>query len=105
MAGAKLKELGFTEEIEPKHWAIKESVFPFNRFPGSPIVLTPEMRSTGEVMGQDEDFGMAFAKTQMAAKPVFTNGGNVFLVSKIQIKIRPFSSQGLSDLGFLILFN
>ena len=68
MAGAKLEDLGFTEEIIPKHWAIKESVFPFSRFPGSPIVLTPEMRSTGEVMGQDEDFGMAFAKTQMAAK-------------------------------------
>jgi len=59
MAGAKLKDLGFTEEIIPKHWAIKEAVFPFNKFPGSPIVLTPEMRSTGEVMGQDEDFGMA----------------------------------------------
>ena len=59
---AKLKDLGFTEEIIPKHWAIKEAVFPFNKFPGSPIVLTPEMRSTGEVMGQDEDFGIALPK-------------------------------------------
>ena len=71
MAGAKLKDLGFTEEILPNRWAIKESVFPFNKFPGSSIVLTPEMRSTGEVMGQDKDFGMAFAKTQMAANHPF----------------------------------
>ena len=82
MAGAKLKDLGFTEEILPNRWAIKESVFPFNKFPGSSIVLTPEMRSTGEVMGQDKDFGMAFAKTQMAAKPSLPMEGNVFLSVK-----------------------
>jgi len=101
MAGAKLKDLGFTEEIKPKHWAIKESVFPFSRFPGSPIVLTPEMRSTGEVMGQDEDFGMAFAKTQMAAKPSLPMEGNVFLSVKDSDKEKALLvARGLSELGF-----
>jgi carbamoyl-phosphate synthase large subunit len=101
MAGATLKELGFKEEIKPKHWAIKESVFPFSRFPGSPIVLTPEMRSTGEVMGQDEDFGMAFAKTQMAAKPSLPMEGNVFLSVKDSDKDKALLvARGLSDLGF-----
>ena len=101
MAGAKLKDLGFTEEIRPKHWAIKESVFPFSRFPGSPIVLTPEMRSTGEVMGQDEDFGMAYAKTQMAAKPALPLEGNVFLSVKDSDKAKALEvASGLADLGF-----
>ncbi|MBN1403384.1 MAG: carbamoyl-phosphate synthase large subunit, partial [Opitutales bacterium] len=57
MAGSTLKELGFTKEIIPAYWAVKESVFPFVRFPGAPVVLTPEMRSTGEVMGLDSDLG------------------------------------------------
>ena len=101
MAGAKLEDLGFTEEIIPKHWAIKESVFPFSRFPGSPIVLTPEMRSTGEVMGQDEDFGMAFAKTQMAAKPSLPLEGSVFLSVKDSDKEKALIiAKGLSELGF-----
>ena len=60
-------ELGFTEEIWPKYWAVKESVFPFNRFHGQDILLSPEMRSTGEVMGLDADLGIAYAKSQMAA--------------------------------------
>ena len=101
MAGATLQELGFTEEIIPGHWAIKESVFPFNRFPGSPIVLTPEMRSTGEVMGQDEDFGLAFAKTQMAAKPSLPLEGNAFISVKDADKEQALViAKGLSDLGF-----
>ena len=101
MAGAKLADLGFTEEVIPKHWAIKESVFPFNRFPGAPIVLTPEMRSTGEVMGQDEDFGIAYAKTQMAAKPSLPLEGNVFLSVKDSDKPQALEvAQGLSELGF-----
>ena len=101
MAGAKLKDLGFTEEILPNRWAIKESVFPFNKFPGSSIVLTPEMRSTGEVMGQDKDFGMAFAKTQMAAKPSLPMEGNVFLSVKDSDKPKALEiASGLSELGF-----
>jgi carbamoyl-phosphate synthase large subunit len=101
MAGAKLKDLGFTEEITPKHWAIKEAVFPFSKFPGSPIVLTPEMRSTGEVMGQDEDFGIAFAKTQMAAKPSLPLEGTVFISVKDSDKPTALEiAQGLNELGF-----
>ena len=82
MAGRKLSDLGFTEEIEPEYWTVKESVFPFARFSGAPITLTPEMRSTGEVMGLDADLGLAFAKTQMAAGPPLPLGGNVFLSVK-----------------------
>ena len=82
MAGKTLPELGFTEEITPEFWAVKESVFPFVRFPGSPIALTPEMRSTGEVMGLDDDLGMAFAKTHMAVGPPLPRKGKIFLSIK-----------------------
>jgi carbamoyl-phosphate synthase large subunit len=82
MAGKTLKELGFTEEIIPDFWAVKESVFPFARFPGAPIALTPEMRSTGEVMGLDDDLGMAFAKTHMAVGPALPREGRIFLSVK-----------------------
>jgi carbamoyl-phosphate synthase large subunit len=82
MAGKTLEELGFTEEIIPDFWAVKESVFPFVRFPGAPIALTPEMRSTGEVMGLDDDLGMAFAKTHMAVGPALPRKGNIFLSVK-----------------------
>jgi carbamoyl-phosphate synthase large subunit len=67
MAGKTLKELGFTEEVIPKHHSVKEAVFPFSKFTGVDIILGPEMKSTGEVMGIDYDLGMAFAKSQMAA--------------------------------------
>jgi len=67
MAGKKLAELGFTMELEPKHISIKEAVFPFVKFPGVDTLLGPEMKSTGEVMGIDPDFGGAFAKAQRAA--------------------------------------
>jgi carbamoyl-phosphate synthase large subunit len=82
MAGARLKDLGFTQEVQPRHWCVKEAVFPFNRFPGAAIMLSPEMRSTGEVMGLDEDLGIAFAKTQMAAKPSLPLSGKVFFSVK-----------------------
>jgi carbamoyl-phosphate synthase large subunit len=82
MAGKTLKELRFTEEITPEFWAVKESVFPFVRFPGAPIALTPEMRSTGEVMGLDDDLGMAFAKTHMAVGPALPREGKIFLSVK-----------------------
>src|SRR5438067_4198662 len=67
MAGKTLKQLGFTSEIWPKYWAVKESVFPFNRFHGQDILLSPEMRSSGEVMALDADHGIAYAKSQIAA--------------------------------------
>jgi carbamoyl-phosphate synthase large subunit len=79
MAGKTLKQLGFTEEIWPKYWAVKESVFPFNRFHGQDILLSPEMRSTGEVMGLDADLGIAYAKSQMAAGAPLPSGGSVFI--------------------------
>jgi carbamoyl-phosphate synthase large subunit len=82
MAGSTLEELGFTEEIVPEYWAVKESVFPFVRFPGAPVALTPEMRSTGEVMGIDEDLGLAFAKSQMGAGPGLPKSGTVFISVK-----------------------
>jgi carbamoyl-phosphate synthase large subunit len=79
MAGKTLKELGFTKEIQPEYWAVKESVFPFNRFHGQDILLSPEMRSTGEVMGLDADLGVAYAKSQMAAGAPLPLKGRVFI--------------------------
>ncbi|MGD0650472.1 MAG: carbamoyl-phosphate synthase large subunit [Verrucomicrobiia bacterium] len=79
MTGKKLTELGFTREVRPKYYSVKESVFPFNKFPGVDILLGPEMRSTGEVMGIDEDWGVAYAKSQMAASPALPLSGKVFL--------------------------
>src|SRR5437879_7277435 len=67
MVGKTLDELGLFEEVTPTHFSVKESVFPFNKFPGVDIILGPEMRSTGEVMGSDDTFPLAFAKSQMGA--------------------------------------
>src|SRR5579884_295965 len=79
MAGKKLTELKFTKEIWTDYWAVKESVFPFNRFHGQDILLSPEMRSTGEVMGLDADLGIAYAKSQMAANAPLPLSGRVFI--------------------------
>ena len=79
MAGKTLKQLGFTEEVWPEYWAVKESVFPFNRFHGQDILLSPEMRSTGEVMGLDDDLGIACAKSQMAAGGPLPTSGRAFI--------------------------
>jgi carbamoyl-phosphate synthase large subunit len=101
MAGKTLKEIGFTRELTPKHWCVKEAVFPFVRFPGAPIALGPEMRSTGEVMGMDEDLGIAYAKTQMAAKPALPASGNVFFSVKDADKPRAVEiAKELVELGF-----
>jgi len=79
MAGKTLAELNFTQEIIPRHIAVKEAVLPFSKFPGTDIILGPEMRSTGEVMGIDTDFGKAFAKAELAASQVLPLGGTVFV--------------------------
>ena len=79
MLGRTLKELGFTSEVEPDHISVKEAVFPFDRFPGVDVVLGPEMKSTGEVMGIDTDFGRAFAKSQLAAGQDLPVQGTVFV--------------------------
>jgi carbamoyl-phosphate synthase large subunit len=79
MTGMTLKELGFTKEVTPPYFSVKESVFPFNRFFGVDIILGPEMKSTGEVMGIDPDMGLAYAKSQMAAGGALPVGGKVFV--------------------------
>ncbi len=79
MLGRTLKELGLTQEIVPHHISVKESVFPFDRFPGVDTLLGPEMKSTGEVMGIDTSFGAAFAKSQLAAGQNLPVQGTVFL--------------------------
>jgi carbamoyl-phosphate synthase large subunit len=101
MAGKTLKELNFTEEIWPKYWAVKESVFPFNRFHGQDILLSPEMRSTGEVMGLDADLGIAYAKSQMAANSPLPLKGKIFIsVSDAHKKEVAAVAKQFSDLGF-----
>jgi carbamoyl-phosphate synthase large subunit len=82
MAGESLRELGFIKEIVPKHFSVKEAVFPFLRYQGMDISLGPEMKSTGEVMGMDVDLGLAYAKSQMAAPPPLPKKGNVFISVK-----------------------
>ena len=79
MLGKTLAELGFTEAPKPKHVSVKEAVFPFNRFPDVDILLGPEMKSTGEVMGIDHSFGLAFAKSQMAAGFKMPTKGSIFI--------------------------
>ncbi|MCE9609496.1 MAG: carbamoyl-phosphate synthase large subunit [Chthoniobacter sp.] len=103
MAGKTLKELGFTEEIHPTHFSVKEAVFPFIRFPGIDIVLGPEMKSTGEVMGIGENLGLAFAKAQMAAQPALPTNGNIFIsvADRQKTKIAELA-QGFVDLGFTL---
>jgi carbamoyl-phosphate synthase large subunit len=101
MAGKTLKELKFTEEIWPKYWAVKESVFPFNRFHGQDILLSPEMRSTGEVMGLDADRGVAYAKSQMAAGSPLPLSGKVFIsVSDAHKKKIVEVARQFAELGF-----
>ena len=104
MAGKTLKELGFTEEIRPQYWAVKESVFPFNRFHGQDILLSPEMRSTGEVMGLDADLGIAYAKSQMAAGGPLPLSGRVFIsVSDAHKEDLPEVGKLFADLGFELI--
>ena len=101
MTGRKLTELGFTEEIRPKYYSVKESVFPFSKFSGQDILLGPEMRSTGEVMGIDEDWGVAYAKSQMAAAPALPQQGRIFISVRDSDKKNVVSlAQGFRKLGF-----
>ena len=104
MVGKKLTSLGFTREKEIKHIAVKEAVFPFVRFPGVDIILGPEMRSTGEVMGISDNFGIAFAKAQMGAGLSLPLEGNVFIsvADKDKPSIIPIAKE-LQSLGFKII--
>ncbi|MBB5032445.1 carbamoyl-phosphate synthase large subunit [Prosthecobacter vanneervenii] len=103
MAGKTLKELGFTEEVIPAHHSVKEAVFPFSKFTGVDIILGPEMKSTGEVMGIDADLGLAFAKSQMAAGGTLPTKGNVFISVKEADRPNVVRiAKGYADLGFTI---
>ncbi len=103
MLGKTLEELKFTKEKRIDYVAVKESVFPFIRFPGVDAILGPEMKSTGEVMGIDSTFGMAYAKSQIAAGQKLPKNGNVFISVKDADKKRiiPIVKK-LIELGFKI---
>lgn len=104
MVGKTLKELNFSNEITPSHYSVKESVFPFNKFPGVDIILGPEMRSTGEVMGIDDSFPMAFAKSQLAASSALPLKGKVFLsVSDRDKSDISFIAKKLHKLGYQLI--
>ncbi|HON08496.1 MAG TPA: carbamoyl-phosphate synthase large subunit, partial [Verrucomicrobiota bacterium] len=104
MVGKTLSEIGFTKEVVPDYWAVKVSVFPFNRFHGQDILLSPEMRSTGEVMGIDKDLGIAYAKSQMAAGTPLPLSGTVFIsVSDMHKKEVASVAKLFVDLGFNII--
>jgi len=103
MLGQKLKNLKFTREVIPPYVAVKESVFPFNRFPGVDVMLGPEMKSTGEVMGIDTDFAGAYIKSQIAAGQTIPKNGNVFIsVHDRDKRDIVFIARKLKDLGFKI---
>jgi len=101
MLGRTLKDLGFTEPVVPAHISVKEAVFPFSRFPNVDVLLGPEMKSTGEVMGIDNSFGIAFAKSQMAAGFRIPLSGSVFISVNDyhKDKIIP-TAKVLSNMGF-----
>ena len=104
MAGEALKALGIKKTSKAKHVAVKEAVFPFARFPGVDVILGPEMRSTGEVMGLDADFGRAFAKSQLGVGSKVPTEGVVFVSVKDQDKpamVKPVKR--LVDLGFKVV--
>ncbi len=103
MAGKTLKELGFTEEVLPDYHCVKEAVFPWPKFPGVDIVLGPEMKSTGEVMGIDADLGMAYAKAQISAFNPLPTEGNVFFSVNDRDKPKSVAiAKDLIDLGFTV---
>jgi len=104
MSGRSLKDQGISGDIEPKHVAVKESVFPFVKFPGVDTLLGPEMKSTGEVMGIDADFATAFAKSQLGAGVKLPTSGEVFISVRDADKKHVVSvAQKLYDAGFKLV--
>jgi carbamoyl-phosphate synthase large subunit len=104
MMGKSLAELGFTKEIIPPYYSVKEAVFPFNKFQGVDPILGPEMKSTGEVMGAGETFGEAFFKAQLGAGEVLPTEGNVFISVRDADKEGVIDvAKGLSALGFNLM--
>ncbi len=103
MTGVKLDEIPEAIEKRIDYFAVKESVLPFNKFPGADTVLGPEMKSTGEVMGIDKDFGLAFAKSQEAAGNILPRSGTVFLSVKNSMRRNIiFMAKKMADMGFKI---
>ncbi|MEM6434281.1 MAG: carbamoyl-phosphate synthase large subunit [Cyanobacteria bacterium P01_D01_bin.115] len=104
MSGKTLAELGVMEEVIPQYISVKEAVLPFDRFPGTDTILGPEMRSTGEVMGIDTDFGKAFAKAELGASQRLPREGTVFISMNDRDKeaVVPVA-QALADLGFQLV--
>ena len=104
MAGKSLQEIGFTREIKPSHISVKESVFPFNKFTDVDVLLGPEMKSTGEVMGVDKTFGRAFAKSQLATGINLPVQGTAFISIKDSDKPKAVTiAKGLQELGYKIV--
>jgi len=104
MAGATLRELGYTREIVTNHIAVKESVFPFTKFPGVDTILSPEMRSTGEVMGIADNFPDSFYKALLSAHLELPDEGKVFISVKENDKSAAADlARRLTDLGFEII--
>jgi len=104
MVGKTLEELGFTEEVIPSHWSVKAPVFPFNKFPGTDMLLSPEMRSTGEVMGVDPNLGYAFLKAFLAAGMKLPMNGKVLITVKHSDKRHIVGeARTLRQLGYEIL--
>ncbi|MFW5779184.1 MAG: carbamoyl-phosphate synthase large subunit [Coleofasciculus sp.] len=104
MAGETLEDLGLTQEPQLQHIAVKEAVLPFDKFPGTDVILGPEMRSTGEVMGIDTDFGKAFAKAELAAGQRLPLSGTVFVSTNNRDKANVVPVvQDLMDLGFNVI--
>ncbi len=104
MLGASLRELGFAEEREVAHLAVKEAVFPFIKFPGVDVLLGPEMKSTGEVMGIDRDFRKAYVKSQIAANSPLPTSGKVFLSVKNRDKRAVLQvAKRLAEMGFSLV--
>jgi len=104
MAGKKLGDLGVTSEVIPRHVSVKESVFPFNKFPGVDTLLGPEMKSTGEVMGIDVSFGLAFAKAQLGVGMRLPRQGKVFIsVRHDDQEKAALIAQRLHRIGFQIV--
>ncbi|MCP5324896.1 MAG: carbamoyl-phosphate synthase large subunit [Oceanospirillaceae bacterium] len=104
MMGKSLAELGFTSEIIPKHFSVKEAVFPFNKFPGVDPILGPEMKSTGEVMGAGATFGEAYYKAQLGAGERLPTEGQVFISVREADKPGVVAvAKGLVELGFKLV--
>jgi len=104
MVGQSLESQGFTEEIIPSYYSVKEAVFPFNKFPGIDPILGPEMKSTGEVMGVGTTFAEAYGKAELGASDQIPTGGTAFISVRERDKAQlPTLAANLAELGFKLV--